>query len=326
MIVFITTGYGKNIIGGSDIWCNNFIENIIPLVKKDYKIIIDGRPLIREEGAIYTYQNDEEIDRILNECDKIVFLHHSYKQNPIIQKYLHKTHTTFVHAFIPDMVGLNDEYENLMTRLDWHWQKEILDNSKNIVWIGYEPDTIHTYYPQTVNITNYYEWKNNKPFTEIINNRIGYAARCETRKNAHYLDSIPAYIFSNKYDYKRMLEGSKINADVHQFIEFDYRFHTKFFEKDFQIFHGAYTKEPFGYAIFDAVDNGKLPILDSNWMKKIKYRYRAINKQQFHYQYIKMLEDDFEKNKKQFDRLKAGLDKFTDKQKWVTEICNLLSI
>jgi hypothetical protein len=326
MIVFITTGYGKNIIGGSDIWCNNFIENIIPLVKEDYKIIIDGRPLIREEGAIYTFQNDEEIDRILNECDKIVFLHHSYKQNPIIQKYLHKTHTTFVHAFIPDMVGLNDEYENLMTRLDWHWQKEILDNSKNIVWIGYEPDTIHTYYPQTINITNYYEWKNNKPFTEIINNRIGYAARCETRKNAHYLDSIPAYIFSNKYDYKRMLEGSKINADVHQFIEFDYRFHTKFFEKSFQIFHGAYTKEPFGYAIFDAVDNGKLPILDSNWMKKIKYRYRAINKQQFHYQYIKMLEDDFEKNKKQFDRLKAGLDKFTDKQKWVTEICNLLSI
>ena len=123
-----------------------------------------------------------------------------------------------------------------------------------------------------------------------------------------------------------MLEGSKINADVHQFIEFDYRFHTKFFEKSFQIFHGAYTKEPFGYAIFDAVDNGKLPILDSNWMKKIKYRYRAMNKQQFHYQYIKMLEDDFEKNKKQFDRLKAGLDKFTDKQKWVTEICNLLSI
>jgi hypothetical protein len=326
MIVFITTGYGKNIIGGSDIWCNNFIENIIPLVKEDYKIIIDGRPLIKEEGAIYTYQNDDEINKILNECDRIVFLHHSYKENTIIKKYLHKTHATFIHAFIPDMVGLNDEYENLMTRLDWHWQKEILDNSKNIAWIGYEQDTLHTYYPQTVNITNYYEWKNNKPFTEIFNNRIGYAARCETRKNAHYLDGIPAFIFSNKYDYKRMLEGSKINAEVHQFIEFDYRFHNKFFEKDFQIFHGAYTKEPFGYAIFDAVDNGKLPILDSNWMKKIKYRYRAINKQQFHYQYIKMLEDDFEKNKKQFDRLKAGLDKFTDKQKWVTEICNLLSI
>ncbi len=66
MIVFITTGYGKNIVGGSDIWCNSFVENVLPLVTEDYKIVIDGRPLLPEEGAIYTYQNDDEIDRILN--------------------------------------------------------------------------------------------------------------------------------------------------------------------------------------------------------------------------------------------------------------------
>jgi hypothetical protein len=224
------------------------------------------------------------------------------------------------------MLGLNDEYENLMTRLDWHWQKDILDNSKNIVWIGYERDTIHTYFPNTITIPNYYEWKHNKPYMDVQSNKIGYAARCETRKNAHYLDAIPAFIFSNKYDYKRMLEGSKINADVHTFIEFDYRFHNTFFQKQFKIFHGCYTKEPFGYAIFDAIDNGKLPIIHSDWMKDIKYRYRAMNKKQFHYQYLRILEDGFEKNKKQFDRLKKGLEKFTNKQNWVTQICNLLSI
>jgi hypothetical protein len=326
MIVFITTGYGKNVIGGADIWCNNFIENVLPLIKEDYKIIIDGRPLVREIDAIYTFGNEKEVDKILNECDKIIFLHHSYKPNPIIQKYLHKTYLTFVHAFIPDMVGLNDEYENVMTRLDWHWQKDILDNSKNIVWIGYEKDTIHTYYPKTITIPNYYEWKNKKTFVGIIDNKIGYAARCETRKNAHYLDGIPAFIFSNKYDYKRMLEGSKINSSVHTFIEFDYRFHNKFFEKNFQIFHGAYTKEPFGYAIFDAIDNGKLPILDGSWMKDIKYRYRAINKKEFHNQYLKILEDGFDDNKKEFDKLKAGLEKFTNKQKWIKEICSYLTM
>ena len=64
MIVFITTGYGKNVIGGADLWCNNFIENVLPLVKEDYKIIIDGRPLIKEFGAIYTYENEKEVDRI----------------------------------------------------------------------------------------------------------------------------------------------------------------------------------------------------------------------------------------------------------------------
>jgi hypothetical protein len=320
MIVFITTGYGKNIVGGSDIWCNNFMENILPLVTEDYKIIVDGRPLLPEEGAIYTFQNDEEIDRILNECDKIIFLHHSYKPNPIIKKYLHKTHATFVHAFIPDMLGLNDEYENLMTRIDWQWQKDILDNSDNIIWIGYKDDTIHTYFPKTITIPNYYEWKSNSPFAEISSDYIGYAARCETRKNGHFLDGIPSYVFSNKYDYKRLLEGSQIDATSHRFIEFDYRFHNKFFQKDFQIFHGCYTKEPFGYSIFDAVDNGKLPILHSDWMKDIEYRYRAKNKRQFHRQYLRMLEDGFEKNVEEFEKLKKGLYKFTDKQKWINDI------
>ena len=324
MIVFITTGYGKNVIGGADLWCNNFIENILPLVKEDYKIVIDGRPLIKEFGAIYTYENEKEVDNILQECDKIIFLHHSYKQNPIIKNYLHKTYLTFVHAFIPDMLGLNSDYENIMTKVDWEWQKEILDNSDHIVWIGYENDTIHTQYPKTKTITNYYEWKHNKPFTGIITNKIGYAARCETRKNAHYLDSIPSIIFSNKYDYKRMLEGSKTNSDYHRFIEFDYTFHNKFFEGNFQIFHGCYIKEPFGYAIFDAVDNGKVPIIHTNWIKHINYKYRASSKGEFHQRYLEIQEDKFEKVNLEFCKLREGLTKYTNKQKWIKKICSYL--
>jgi uncharacterized membrane protein len=59
-------------------------------------------------------------------------------------------------------------------------------------------------------------------------------------------------------------------------------------------------------------------------MKKIKYRYRAMNKKQFDYQYLKILEDGFEKNKKEFDRLKVGLEKYTDKEKWIQEIIKIL--
>ena len=81
------------------------------------------------------------------------------------------------------------EFHNLSIR-----QKDILDNSEKIVWIGYEDDTIHTYFPKTITIPNYYEWKNNRPFTGVLSNRVGYAARCETRKNAHYLDSIPSFV------------------------------------------------------------------------------------------------------------------------------------
>lgn len=324
MIVFITTGYGKNIIGGADLWCNNFIKNVLPLIQEDYKIIIDGRPLVKEIGAIYTFENEKEVDKILDECDRIIFLHHSYKSNPIIKNYLHKTYLTFVHAFIPDMLGLNSDYENLMTKVDWEWQKEILDNSDNIIWIGYEDDTLHKKYSQTKTITNYYEWKHNKPFTGIISNKIGYAARCETRKNAHYLDNIPSIIFSNKYDYKRMLEGSKINYEHHRFIEFDYRFHNKFFEGNFQIFHGCYTKEPFGYAIFDAVDNGKITIIHTDWMKHIDYKYRASNKKEFNQKYLQILEDDFKKVNYEFCKLRDGLNEYTNKENWIKKIIKII--
>lgn len=329
MIVFITTGYGKNVVGGSDIWCNNFIENIFPLINEPFALLIDGKPLVNNKEnfyKLYTQENDGKVDALLDSCDKIIFLHHSYKPNPIIKKYLHKTHTTFVHAFIPDMLGLNDEYENLMTKIDWEWQKQILDNSNNIVWIGYENDNIHKSYSHIINIANYYEWKNNKPFVGIISNKIGYAARCETRKNAHYLDNIPSIIFSNKYDYKRMLEGSKINSDYHRFIEFDYRFHQKFFDGNFQIFHGCYTKEPFGYAIFDAIDNGKIPIIHTDWMQHIEYKYRANTKQEFNHIYLKILEDDFETINSEFSKLRNGLTDYSNKQNWIKEICKALSI
>ena len=56
MIVFITTGYGKNVIGGSDIWCNNFVENVLPLIDEDYKMLVIGRPLIKEDDTIYSYE------------------------------------------------------------------------------------------------------------------------------------------------------------------------------------------------------------------------------------------------------------------------------
>jgi hypothetical protein len=223
------------------------------------------------------------------------------------------------------MVGLNDEYENLMTKIDWEWQQEILDNSDNIVWIGYENDTIHKLYPNTITITNYYEWVNNKSFGGITSNKIGYAARCETRKNAHYLDNIPSIIFSNKYDYKRMLEASNTNSDYHRFIEFDYRFHQKFFESNFQIFHGCYTKEPFGYAIFDAVDNGKVPIIHTDWMPHIDYKYRASNKEEFHQRYLELLEDKHKLIEFEFSKLKKELENYTHKQNWINEVIKYIS-
>jgi hypothetical protein len=325
MIVFITTGYGKNVIGGSDIWCNNFVKNILPLVDEEYKIIIDGRPYNdTDKNALYTFGNETEVSQVLDKCDKIVFLHHSYRWNKIIDKYLHKTYLTFVHAYIPDLIGLNSNYENIMTKLDWEWQEKILNNSQNIVWIGYENDTIHSQYPKTKTVTNYYEFRENIPFLGILSDRIGYAARCETRKNPHYLDNLPSFVFSNKYDYLRMLEGSKIDNSRHQFIEFNYKFHKKFFDKNFQIFHACYQKEPFGYAGFDAIDNGKLPIIHTDWMKHIEYKWRAGSKEEFMDVYKKILNTSLDENGSEFNKLKEGLKQYDNKSEWIKQICSYL--
>ena len=98
------------------------------------------------------------------------------------------------------------------------------------------------------------------------------------------------------------------------------------FEKNFQIFHGCYTKEPFGYAIFDAIDNGKVPIIHTDWMKHINYKYRANNKDEFNYKYLQILEDETDIVNSEFSNLKNELNKYTNKQKWVIEICKVLSI
>jgi hypothetical protein len=50
-----------------------------------------------------------------------------------------------------------------------------------------------------------------------------------------------------------------------------------------------------------------------------------MNKKQFNYQYLRILEDGFDKNKKQFDRLKKGLEKFTNKQNWIDEVFKCIS-
>jgi hypothetical protein len=55
-------------------------------------------------------------------------------------------------------------------------------------------------------------------------------------------------------------------------------------------------------------------------MKDIDYKYRANSKEEFNYQYQQMLNDGFEINAREFDRLKKELHKFTDKKKWMNDI------
>ena len=76
MKLFVTTGFGNIIQGGTDIWVNHFIENVLP---KDYMIFVDGkRPVgFNTELTNYHFHGDDSkrSEELLEECDEIHFLH-----------------------------------------------------------------------------------------------------------------------------------------------------------------------------------------------------------------------------------------------------------
>ena len=51
--------------------------------------------------------------------------------------------------------------------------------------------------------------------------------------------------------------------------------------KRWGISHSSFVNEPFGYSIFQAVDYGKIPILNSYWCKDIEYPFRSYSKEEF---------------------------------------------
>jgi hypothetical protein len=59
-------------------------------------------------------------------------------------------------------------------------------------------------------------------------------------------------------------------------------------------------------------------------MKHIDYKYRANSKGEFHQRYLELQEDTFDSINLEFSKLRDGLTEYTNKQKWVTEIWNLL--
>jgi hypothetical protein len=92
--------------------------------------------------------------------------------------------------------------------------------------------------------------------------------------------------------------------------------------KNWGIFHGAYFKEPFGYSIFQAVDYGKLPILNSDWAPELTYKYRVSTKMEFDKCVKTILKDSHEIRLENFMKLKEYMLRFTNLNKWVDDVRN----
>ena len=330
MKVFVTTGCGNIIQGGADMWTNNFIELVLPHLSEYYILVDSKKPIgwkdtyhLEKNGKLHFHlENEEKTDFILRVCNEIHFLHANYHKREHLWKHKDKWGTIFVQAYLPDMLDYGDSLRQFNTSVVEEDMDYLLTHCKKRIWIGNNPSRIFNKFV-TETITNFYEFKQNKPLNKI-NNKLGFTSRIESRKNVHYLDGLPSYVLSGYYDWKNISETNRFDFSKVKYFKWNIDILESFMNLKWSISHSCHTNEPFGYSIFQAVDWGKLPILDEDW-GEVDYKYRASTKQEFKEVYETILSDNHETHLKEFNNLKQYLKSFDDKNRWSSEVVSIFN-
>lgn len=330
MKVFVTTGCGNIIQGGADMWTNNFIELVLPHLSEYYILVDSKKPIgwkdtyhLEKNGKLHFHlENEEKTDFILRVCNEIHFLHANYHKREHLWKHKDKWGTIFVQAYLPDMLDYGDSLRQFNTSVVEEDVDYLLTHCKKRIWIGNNPSRIFNKFV-TETITNFYEFKQNKPLNKI-NNKLGFTSRIESRKNVHYLDGLPSYVLSGYYDWKNISETNRFDFSKVKYFKWNIDILESFMNLKWSISHSCHTNEPFGYSIFQAVDWGKLPILDEDW-GEVDYKYRASTKQEFKEVYETILSDNNETHLKEFNNLKQYLKSFDDKNRWSSEVVSIFN-
>lgn len=330
MKVFVTTGCGNIIQGGADMWTNNFIELVLPHLSEYYILVDSKKPIgwkdtyhLEKNGKLHFHlENEEKTDFILRVCNEIHFLHANYHKREHLWKHKDKWGTIFVQAYLPDMLEYGDSLRQFNTSVVEEDVDYLLTHCKKRIWIGNNPSRIFNKFV-TETITNFYEFKQNKPLNKI-NNKLGFTSRIESRKNVHYLDGLPSYVLSGYYDWKNISETNRFDFSKVKYFKWNIDILESFMNLKWSISHSCHTNEPFGYSIFQAVDWGKLPILDEDW-GEVDYKYRASTKQEFKEVYETILSDNHETHLKEFNNLKQYLKSFDDKNRWSSEVVSIFN-
>jgi len=330
--VYYTTGGGPWVNAGTDTWVNIWLEEIAPKLKvKPVLLIHRNKPRNFNEYdykfPIETHWHGDDLrkfEKIIKDCRRIHILHGHYTPMRVLVENKHKIYSNVLHNSVKHILEPGVMSDTPISDHPYHdskWEKDVVGYSKHNIWIG-----LYDILYKTTNIPNFYEFKHNKPLSN--SNKLGFAARCEGRKNPHFLERKEGYAFTNsdllntiwKLDQK--LDLSKIKI-----YHYDSKFKDIFWNMDWGISHSAFTYEPFGYSIFEAVDRGKLPILHKTWLPKFDYPYRVSSKKEFDDIYSRLKETPYEEKNKWFLHLKQYMiDNFTNKDKWVEDLLNIYNI
>ena len=266
----------------------------------------------------------EKFEDICKGARRINILHGHYTPMKIIEENKHKIHSNILHNSVDHILKSQLGTD---ASLAWHpyldssWEKQINEWAKHSIWVG-----VYDILFENKNIPNFYEFKHNLPLSE--SNTLGFASRCEGRKNPHYLDGLKTYLLTNSQEFNIIWkQGTKMDTSKHKIYHFKKEVKDKFYRMDWGISHSAFTSEPFGYGIFEAVDYGKLPILHSTWCKDFEYPYRVSCKKDFLHIYSRLIETPYSEKIKWFNLLKDYMiNNYTNKDKWINDLLNIYNI
>lgn len=341
--VLITTGAGNVIKGGADIWTNHFLKEVWPKLpnKKEWFLLIDSRkpsafePSSLPKGLQYHhhFEDPEKTDAWLEQSSSIHFLHSHYHKRQHIFKYESKFDTIFVHAYAKEMVNILDKIPQihdlqLNTKVDVKFYDEFLQGFQKRVWVGCNPTEMFNTLPNfTFNIPNFYEFIKNGELSKYCDNgRVAYAARIETRKLFHWMDGLNGFALVDQKDFCNIKDTTTFKFKNIQLFQWDPDIHSHFMAKHWGIFHGAHLNEPFGYNIFQAVDWGKLPIINSDWCTDLDYEYRASNINEFHSTVKKIKKHSDVVRKENLNQIRNFLKRYDYKEKWTQQILKVLTL
>jgi len=325
--VYYTTGGGPWVNAGTDTWVNLWMELIAPKLKvKPILILHRNRPKGHEDyqfpiEAYWHGDNIEKVEEICRNARRINILHGHYTPMKVIEENKHKIHSNILHNSVDHIIKSQVGTD---ASLGWHpyldsaWEQQVNEWATHSIWIG-----LYDILISNKNIRNFYDFKWDLPLSE--SNNLGFAARCEGRKNPHYLDGLKSYIFTNSYEFNSIWKnGAKVDTSKSKLYHYDSTFKDKFYNMDWGISHSAFSSEPFGYSIFESVDRGKLPIIHKNWCKELEYPYRVSTKKEFVDIYTKLLETPYDEKSFWFNKIKSFMImNFSDKRKWVDELLDI---
>ena len=325
--VYYTTGGGPWVNAGTDTWVNIWLEEIAPKLKvKPVLLIHRNKPKGHKnyKFPIETHWHGDDLrkfEKIIKDCRRINILHGHYTPMRVLEEnknkiYSNVLHNSVRHILMPGV--MSDAPVSDHPYHDSKWENDVVEYSKYNIWIGLY-DIIH----KNINIPNFYEFKHNLPLSN--SNKIGFAARCEGRKNPHFLERKEGYAFTDSHLFKVLWKhDQKLDLKKIKIYHYNSEFKDTFYNMDWGISHSAFTFEPFGYSIFEAVDRGKLPILHETWSPKFEYPYRVSSKKEFDDIYNRLLETSYDEKNKWFLALKKYMtENYTNKQNWIRSLLDI---